>query len=230
MDSSRHGNISSGLALDMASDMLAKIDQSLTGSTIPRNPRARGVGGGGGGNTSTTQQQPPGSRRNILNPVSGPQATPRSLKFDHLGGGRGGGGGGQDGPGTPGSSLKRALDGLNLGGARGRGHGSSSSSASSKQPSETDLKNPVLITFGTQVVLRSAQIGKCLSLDPASSSPTADPYAPATVDVDGSGVGADDEVFTIVNVHFRNDKGPVRFGDTVALRSEVGVNKSAFSD
>ena len=224
MDSSRHGNISSGLALDMASDMLAKIDQSLTGSNIPRNPRARGVGGGGGGggNTGTTQQQPPGSRRNILNPVSGPQATPRSLKFDHLGGGRGGGG--QDGPGTPGSSLKRALDGLNLGGARGRGH----SSASAKQPSETDLKNPVLITFGTQVVLRSAQIGKCLSLDPASSSPTADPYAPATVDVDGSGVGADDEVFTIVNVHFRNDKGPVRFGDTVALRSEVSVRSISF--
>ena len=149
------------------------------------------------------------------------------LKFDHLGGGP------REAPGTPGSSLKRALDGLNLGGGGGGGVGLGGlgglGSAGAKQPSETDLKNPVLITFGTQVVLRSAQIGKCLSVDPQSSADAAvNAHAVATVDVDGSGIGAEDEVFTIVNVHFRNDKGPVRFGDTVALRSEANATFGKF--
>ena len=60
-----------------------------------------------------------------------------------------------------------------------------------------------------------------LDRDAKEAGVTAPYHAVPTVDVDGSGVGDADEVFTIVNVHFRNDKGPVRFGDTIALRSEV---------
>jgi len=218
--SSSNRNVSSSLALDMASDALAKINQSLTST----QPPSRSTNTAAARAARLHRQEQAAGNRSVLNPVS--MHTPRSLKFDHIGAGGGGAGGGggsgsvkDNAPGTPGSSLKRALDGLNLGGGRGRRGVGAGTGA--KQPSETDLKNPVLVTFGTLVVLRSAQIGKCLSVDPKSKANLSNPHSIATVDVDGSGVGADDEVFSIVNVHFRNDKGPVRFGDTIALCSQA---------
>ena len=221
----------------MANDTLSKINQSLTGTSLlnagsgasayrrrqfpSRNTNTNTASAND--NDDEFDQSSYNNNRSVLNPLK----TPAGLKFDHLGSNRK-----TTGPGTPGSSLKRALDGLNLGDTRNPFAGGKHSAAS--KITEADLKNPVLLCFGSQIVLRSAKIGKCLSVDPNRSGTNNNAYANGNgtesaslgygvvaVDVDGSGTGADEEVFTIVNVHFRNDKGPVRFGDTIALCSQV---------
>ena len=78
--------------------------------------------------------------------------------------------------------------------------------AAASPAKEVDLANPLVLRFGTDVMLRS--VSRCKSVNVLDDGNT---------NLRGNGIGNASEIFTLVNVHFHRRTGPVRHGDVVSV-------------
>ena len=98
------------------------------------------------------------------------------------------------------------------------------------QPNAQDDGDALALRYGAEVSLRGAR-GLGLSVAPVQEAD--DVVFEAAVG--GLNLGAADERFVVCNAMVRDDKGPVRYGDVVGLRSRLargrclGVRDAAFA-
>ena len=98
------------------------------------------------------------------------------------------------------------------------------------QPNAPDDGDALALRYGAEVSLRGAR-GLGLSVAPVREAD--DVVFEAAVG--GLNLGAADERFVVCNAMVRDDKGPVRYGDVVGLRSRLargrclGVRDAAFA-
>ena len=98
------------------------------------------------------------------------------------------------------------------------------------QPNAQDDGDALALRYGAEVSLRGAR-GLGLSVAPVREAD--DVVFEAAVG--GLNLGAADERFVVCNAMVRDDKGPVRYGDVVGLRSRLargrclGVRDAAFA-